>query len=181
MDHQGLPTENKGPSGNGVKDSPEPSSPTPSQSSNYIIEYSDLKMGDVVGKGAYGKVYKATYNGRIVAVKSLAGLKDEKEKNWMKREINLLKQVKHPNVTEFIGISKSPEGHMLIVMEFVSGGELYEKLLDESLEMDWDLKLRMAQDVASALAYMHKRKLIHRDIWSVEIGRPAHCHSRFLP
>ena len=160
MDMEGVPTNKN--SESDFNNSPQSSPPT----QNYVIDYNDIKFGDVIGKGAYGKVFKATYDDRLVAVKSLAGLKDEKEKNWMKREINLLKQVKHPNVTEFIGISKSPEGHMLIVMELVSGGELYEKLLDEKLEINWELKLKIAQDVASALAYMHKRKLIHRDIKS---------------
>ena len=141
-------------------------------SENYVIDYKDLKLGAVIGEGSYGKVYKAVYTdpetkiSRNVAIKSLAELKNEKEKNWVKREINLLKQVKHPNVTEFIGISKSPEGYMLIIMELVSGGELYKKLLDEDLDIPWDIRLKISLDVASALSYMHKRRLIHRDIKS---------------
>ena len=84
----------------------------------------------------------------------------------MKREISLLKQVRHPNVTEFIGISKDPDNNLLIVMEFVPGGELYPLLQKEDLEIDWPLRLKIAHDVASALAFMHARNIIHRDIKS---------------
>ncbi len=134
------------------------------------------------------KVYKAKYFGRDVAVKSMALLKDERERNWMKREISLLKQVRHPNVTEFIGISKDPgfefsvfcvfglvahfickENNLLIVMEFVPGGELYPLLQKEDLEIDWPLRLKIAHDVASALAFMHQRNIIHRDIVSDKV------------
>jgi len=133
---------------------------------NYVIPYADIEIEKEIGKGAYGKVYKATYDGREVAVKSMALLKDERERNWMKREISLLKQVRHPNVTEFIGISKDPENNLLIVMEFVPGGELYPLLQKEDLEIDWPLRLKIALDVASALAFMHARNIIHRDIKS---------------
>jgi len=51
-------------------------------------------------------------------------------------------------------------------MEFVPGGELYPLLQNEEIEMDWPLRLRIAQDVASALAFMHARNIIHRDIKS---------------
>ena len=131
---------------------------------NYVIPFGELEIEREIGKGAYGKVYKAKYAGREVAVKSMALLKDERERNWMKREISLLKQVRHPNVTEFIGISKDPENNLLIVMEFVPGGELYPLLQKEDLDIDWPLRLKIAHDVASALAFMHARNIIHRDI-----------------
>jgi serine/threonine protein kinase len=51
-------------------------------------------------------------------------------------------------------------------MEFVPGGELYPLLQKEDLEIDWPLRLKIAHDVASALAFMHQRNIIHRDIVS---------------
>ena len=151
---------------NNVDDSNLPPDSLAANARNYVIPYSELIIEREIGKGAYGKVYKAKYDGREVAVKSMALLKDERERNWMKREISLLKQVRHPNVTEFIGISKDPENNLLIVMEFVPGGELYPLLQKEDLEIDWPLRLKIAHDVASALAFMHARNIIHRDIKS---------------
>lgn len=70
-------------------------------------------------------MYKAKYFGRDVAVKSMALLKDERERNWMKREISLLKQVRHPNVTEFIGISKDPGFEYSVFLCIRLGGSFY--------------------------------------------------------
>ncbi len=62
---------------------------SPAQASrNYVIPFTELVIEKEIGKGAYGKVYKARYAGREVAVKSMALLKDERERNWMKREVS---------------------------------------------------------------------------------------------
>jgi hypothetical protein len=49
----------------------------------------------------------------------------------------------------FIGISKDDENNLLIVMEFVPGGELYPLLQNEEIDMDWPLRLRVCAPATS--------------------------------
>lgn len=71
------------------------------------------------------------------------------------------------------------ENNLLIVMEFVPGGELYPLLQKEDLEIDWPLRLKIAHDVASALAFMHQRNIIHRDIVSDKVFSDFFCGDSF--
>lgn len=145
---------------------PSPSVPRrgPKSDEEFYIDVSEIDMGVEIGKGAYGKVYKGKFRGRVVAIKTIA-VKDDKELVLIRREISLLRECDHSNIVELIGVSKRDE-ELLLVTEFVDRGELYKVLLDESIEIDWPLRLKVAQDVASGLAHVHSKNLIHRDIKS---------------
>jgi serine/threonine protein kinase len=136
----------------------------PKSDEEFYIDVSEIDMGQEIGKGAYGKVYKGKFRGRVVAIKTIA-VKDDKELVLIRREISLLRECDHGNIVELIGVSKKDE-ELLLVTEFVDRGELYKVLLDESIEIDWPLRLKIAQDVASGLAHVHSKNLIHRDIKS---------------
>jgi serine/threonine protein kinase len=145
---------------------PSPSVPRrgPKSDEEFYIDVSEIDMGVEIGKGAYGKVYKGKFRGRVVAIKTIA-VKDDKELVLIRREISLLRECDHGNIVELIGVSKKDEA-LLLVTEFLDRGELYKVLLDESVEIDWPLRLKVAQDVASGLAHVHSKNLIHRDIKS---------------
>ena len=48
----------------------------------------------------------------------------------------------------------------------MSGGELYELICDQSFVMSWDMRIQCGADIISALAYIHSKNIIHRDIKS---------------
>lgn len=136
----------------------------PKSDEEFYIDVSEIVKEKEIGKGAYGKVYKGKFRGRTVAIKTIL-VKDDKELVLIRREISLLRECDHPNIVELLGVSKEGDA-LLLVTEFVDRGELYKVLLDESVEMDWPLRLKVAQDVASGLAHVHSKNLIHRDIKS---------------
>ena len=60
--------------------------------------------------------------------------------------------------------STLPRSRILIISEFLARGNLRQYILDQSLPFPWRLRLSFAIDLARALAYMHTRKCMHRDL-----------------
>jgi serine/threonine protein kinase len=66
---------------------------------------------------------------------------------------------------QLLGLCKDDTG-IYIVTEFIPGGDLRSKLKDDSLELSWLLRVKIAIDVAYAMNYLHSKKMIHRDLKS---------------
>lgn len=57
--------------------------------------------------------------------------------------------MRHPNVVRFVGISHH-EGVQWVVTEYVAGGNLHKLLKNNSREITWKTRIKLAQDIASA-------------------------------
>jgi LIM domain kinase 1 len=66
----------------------------------------------------------------------------------------------------YLGLSRAPDpdGRIFIISEFIENGNLRNYIYDKSKPMPWRLRLSFATDIARALAYLHARKCIHRDL-----------------
>jgi serine/threonine protein kinase len=120
-----------------------------------------------LGKGAFATVYQLAtkMDGKILAAKELEkrrfmknGLLDKKIDNEMK----IMASLQHPNIVEFLEYHEEGE-HMYIVMEFAQYGDL-SKYLDTHGPMEEDLARPLAHQILSALNYLHRSKITHRDI-----------------
>lgn len=126
----------------------------------------------LIGKGAYGPVYKAQMlSGETVAVKVLANDSKQGEKEFQ-TEVMLLGRLHHRNLVNLIGYCSEKNQHMLIYV-YMSRGSLASHLYNEKLEpLNWDLRVQIALDVARGLEYLHDGAVppvIHRDIKSSNI------------
>lgn len=77
-----------------------------------------------------------------------------------------MKECRHPNICLFIGLSRAPDpdNRIFIISEFIENGNVRMYIHDKSKSFPWRLRLSFATDVARALAYLHARKCIHRDL-----------------
>ena len=121
-----------------------------------------------IGAGGMGLVYRGreTLTGQIVAIKSLrpelAGGADPTNLARFEREGQALRQLNHPNIVKMLAMLQQ-EGQHYIVMDYVSGGSLYDRLrLKPQLPVPFVLKL--AIELADALTRAHYLKIIHRDL-----------------
>ena len=118
-----------------------------------------------LGKGAMGIVYRATdtQTGREVAVKVISSelVVDPEILERFKREGETLSKLKHPNIVGFMDAFQYDE-HYVIVMEYVSGGSLYELIKAGPLPIE--RARQIALDLCDALIRAHRLNIIHRDL-----------------
>mmetsp|Transcript_10147 Transcript_10147/g.31207 ORF Transcript_10147/g.31207 Transcript_10147/m.31207 type:complete len:611 (-) Transcript_10147:1638-3470(-) len=132
----------------------------------WAVQWSKITIGNLIGSGAFGDVYKAKYLGVDLAAKKLKGVVnlDSIEKEF-EREVSALKSLRHPNIVLFMGIATDPEKNLWILTEYVRGGSLSTLLANgKADQLPWHKRLNYSLQVAKALAYMHDRGLIHRDL-----------------
>uniref|UniRef100_A0A7N9B117 Mitogen-activated protein kinase kinase kinase 7 n=1 Tax=Mastacembelus armatus TaxID=205130 RepID=A0A7N9B117_9TELE len=127
------------------------------------INYDDIEVEEVVGRGAFGVVCKAKWKGKDVAIKTI---ESESERKAFTVELRQLSRVNHPNIVKLYGSCNSP---VCLVMEYAEGGSLYNVLhgaeplpyYTASHAMSWCLQC------SQGVAYLHGMKpkaLIHRDL-----------------
>ncbi len=125
-----------------------------------------LKVDKEIGSGAMGSVFRATHEktGKVFAIKliSAALASNEQAKARFQREVDILKQLNHPNITKFYG-NKDWHGAPFFVMEFIEGESL-EQILKRKQRLTWEEVVAIGQQLCAALQYAHDKGIIHRDL-----------------
>ena len=119
----------------------------------------------VLGEGGMATVYLATdlKHHRPVAVKVMRpDLARTLGAERFLREVEIAAQLSHPHILP-VHDSGDADGVLFYVMPYVDGESLHERIKRET-QLPVGEALRMAREVAEALAYAHARKIIHRDI-----------------
>ena len=120
---------------------------------------------DQLGAGSYGEVRKAYHirskEYRAIKIIYKQECSDE-TRNKIKKEIEILQFLDHPNVVK---IYEFFEDHkfLYIVMELVSGGELFEKI-QENHHFTEKKACKIFQSLLEGVNYLHKKNIVHRDL-----------------
>ncbi|CAM8979803.1 unnamed protein product [Rhodiola kirilowii] len=123
------------------------------------------ELGRLLGTGTFAKVYHARnlQNGKSVAMKVVGKEKVIKVgmTEQVKREISVMKMVKHPNIVELHEVMAS-KSKIYFAMELVRGGELFSKIAKGRLRED--VARVYFQQLISAVDFCHSRGVYHRDL-----------------
>ncbi|KAG2661501.1 hypothetical protein PVAP13_1KG507900 [Panicum virgatum] len=134
----------------------------------FEIQWEEIAIGERIGLGSFGEVYRGEWHGTEVAVKKflqqdLSG--DALEE--FRTEVRIMKRLRHPNVVLFMGaITRVP--NLSIVTEFLPRGSLFRLIHRPNNQLDERKRLRMALDVARGMNYLHNCSpvIVHRDLKS---------------
>lgn len=129
----------------------------------------DIRLGPLIGVGSYGRVYRAYYRGRDVAVKIIDGSSTY--------EADICQSISHENLVKIIkttvtGSTMSSESceagdryivRTTIVMEYCDIGTL-SVLFDNVQKITHHTLLHLAMDIAKGMDYLHKLQIVHGDL-----------------
>ncbi|HEX6048051.1 MAG TPA: serine/threonine-protein kinase, partial [Gemmatimonadaceae bacterium] len=123
-------------------------------------------IGDVIGSGAMGVVYRATdlRLRRTVAIKVLPpdlAFRPETRERFL-REAEMAAKLSHPNIVPIYSVDETG-GIAYFVMGYVEGDSLGEHL-EQQPRPPFEVVRRVLKDVADALDYAHRHGVVHRDI-----------------
>lgn len=78
-------------------------------------------------------------------------------------QVAVMRTLSHGNVLRFIGVLYK-EKRLHLVTEFVAGGTLKDLLHDAAEPLSWEQRVSFSKDIASGMAYLHSKSIIHRDL-----------------
>lgn len=123
------------------------------------------EVGRMLGQGTFAKVYHARNlkTSQSVAIKVI-----DKEKvlkvgliDQIKREISVMRLVRHPHIVQLYEVMAS-KAKIYFVLEYVKGGELFNKVAKGKLKED--VARKYFQQLISAVDFCHSRGVYHRDL-----------------
>lgn len=137
-------------------------------SHNWEINPTEITYIEKIGEGTSCIVYKGTYRGQVVALKTLKDTSKKQVDNFIK-EFDILSQFRSPYVTYFFGGCTEPKPTM--VLGYCSKGSLYDVLRNTSIEIDWSIVIKVSLNTIKGLSSMHswKPQIVHRDLKSRNI------------
>ena len=162
--------------------------------SSYDIDFASIELEKEIGKGSFGKIFKASWNETPVAVKFLVNYEPknrfqvddiegddfklkqtEKLLHTLEAEAEMLSVLRHPNIVQYLGVCMDPSS-MCIVTEYCGNGSLADVIRKKTLT--WDMAARMLLDAATGMLYLHSRNILHCDLKSNNILVDSHYRTK---
>ena len=144
---------------------------------SYLIPRASVDLGSTLGQGAFGTVYLAQHSVDGDARQCVAKQINPKrlqpaDKPLLDSEMKIWSQVDHPSCVKFLGACIGTDEYLLMC-EYMAGGSLlqrHQQLLRRKASplTEAELLSQLTQ-VASGMAYLHQRHVIHRDLKSANL------------
>ena len=166
--------------GSSLKTEPTP----PSNSSgqvllDFTIRFTDLTFGDLLGQGAYGKVFAGEWKFNKVAIKQYTAQDfSDQTRLEIRKEAMVMAMVSTQSdyLVRLRGmILEKP--HYSLVMEYLPGGDLFH-LLKSSESLTWPRRYQIGLDMTIGLHHLHERSVLHRDLKSLNVLLDGGGHAK---
>lgn len=136
---------------------------TSAADNDWELDPNDIIFHEKIASGAFGDLFRGTYCGQDVAIKILRNVHDDSQQfQEFLQEVAIMRKVRHKNVVQFIGAC-TQKPNLCIVFEFMSGGSVYD-YIRRAGPLRVATVLKIALEVCRGMDYLHKRKIVHRDL-----------------
>ena len=133
------------------------------------VRFGNYVLGSTLGEGEFGKVKLGwRKDGKLPSQAAIKLIKrdsiptgSEKE-GKIYREITALKKLRHPNIVRLVEVLQNDK-YIGIVLEYASGGELFDYILEHRYLKD-SFACRLFAQLVSGVNYMHSKGIVHRDL-----------------
>ncbi|CAN0183301.1 unnamed protein product, partial [Ectocarpus fasciculatus] len=136
---------------------------------------------DLLGKGGFGEVYLADYNGHNAAAKVIniahdLGALDENQKQretrqrrGFLRELEAMIRLRSPNTVNVFGAVTSLPDRMVLVMELLPNGDLLTLLRRSKKPLPEERSRQIIGDICAGMAFLHGKNTVHGDLKSANV------------
>jgi protein-serine/threonine kinase len=138
-----------------------------SENSAKRSKFGNYILGQTLGEGEFGKVKMGWKRDSTVEVaiklirrETLGGNQNRLQKIY--REIQILRQLDHPNIVRLHEMVET-DRHIGIILEYASGGELFDYILNHRYLKDGPARKLFSQ-LISGVGYLHRKGIVHRDL-----------------
>ncbi|KAI6175836.1 Calcium/calmodulin-dependent protein kinase type 1 [Aphelenchoides bicaudatus] len=120
---------------------------------------------ETLGTGAFSRVFLAEClpkPGTMVAIKCIDKKALRGKEESLENEIRVLRKLRHPNIVQLFD-TYDENGHVYLVMELVTGGELFDRIVAKGSYTERDAS-NLIRQVLEAVSFMHSNGVVHRDL-----------------
>jgi hypothetical protein len=140
----------------------------------HVIDAACVKQSELIGDGSFGQVHMGQLT-LPVALKTArrqvqgggGGADREisiKQEEQIFREASLQGSLRHPGIVNALGICITEGGQVALITELVKGRSLEDILHVKKISLSMHETITIAIQIADALAYLHHRSVVHRDV-----------------
>lgn len=131
--------------------------------SEWAIPFSEVDMGELIGEGRVGKVYRARWHGEVALKILCLENPTAAEKEDFKYKVQGLRRTRHENLILFMGACMEPP-QLAIVCSLCKGSTLYTQIYHNGNTF-YDAKLiDIIKQISHGMSYLHAKGIVHRDL-----------------
>ncbi|XP_004387972.1 myosin light chain kinase family member 4 [Trichechus manatus latirostris] len=129
-----------------------------------VNSFYTVSRTEILGRGRFGQVHKCEEKatGLKLAVKIIK-TRGTKDKDEVKNEISIMNQLDHVNLIQLYDAFES-KNDMVLVMEYVDGGELFDRIIDENYNLTELDTILFIKQICEGIRHMHQMYILHLDL-----------------
>jgi len=135
------------------------------------IQFTDIKIGSLIGRGRFGEVYEIDHFGTAaIKLLDMNHVEEERRLEAFKQDTACLQTARHDNLVFFSGYTMDRD-RLGIVMEYVKGQSLHSRLHEDDSDkgLDFNDIVDYAKQICQGTSFLHNKSILHKDLRSKNV------------